>query len=130
MHRWTARFLLLVMLVPAFGPLALARSAAPEAMHCMRQPVGQGSQPVMPCHHGMAAAPQTEFPATSFNAVRSCCEDHNCCRGLKTSEWARPAATLLRLCSLLIEAATQNQPVTRTSADVADNDSARAPPRS
>jgi hypothetical protein len=133
MHRWTARFLLLVMLVPAFGTLALARATAPEAMHCARHPLGQSAHATeadMPCHHGMAMAPQAESPATSFSAVNSCCDDHNCCRGLKTSEWARPAAALLKLVDLLIEPAAPQRPATRVSADLVKQDAARAPPRS
>jgi len=60
--RWTARFLLLVMVAPAFGPLALARVSQPEAPHCMRRPMsgqsasGKSAQPAMQCHHGMAMA--------------------------------------------------------------------------
>jgi len=36
--RWTAKFLLLVMLAPAYSPLAMACAARPGAMHCMRHP--------------------------------------------------------------------------------------------
>ena len=39
MFRWTARFLLLVMFAPVFGPLAQARTSAPT-MHCMRSRQG------------------------------------------------------------------------------------------
>jgi len=67
--RWTARFLLLVMLAPAFGPLALARAAQPEAMQCMRQSVSERSeQPAMQCHHAMAQSkpPGPNHPKPRF----------------------------------------------------------------
>src|ERR1035438_7684525 len=34
--RWAARFLLLVMLAPAYQPLAMACMVRPDAAHCMR----------------------------------------------------------------------------------------------
>jgi hypothetical protein len=137
MHRWTAKswtagFLLLVMLVPAFGPLA--RAAQPEAMHCMRKPLSEAPavQPAMHCHHGVAQngtakPPQPVSPQASFNAL-DCCWNHDCCRSLKTSEWARPASNLLSLISLLVEPAVPLQAADRVSAELLGQDSARAPP--
>ena len=161
--RWTARFLLLVMVAPAFGPLALARVSQPEAPHCMRRSTsgqsasgqsvsGQSGQPAMQCHHGMAMAgmamagmamaesdpsvpPSSSLPASdpsenSVRAVGGCCENHDCCRGVTTSEWARPASSLLAFVSLSIESArTPKDPALRSS-DFSGSDSARAPPRS
>lgn len=132
MHRWTARFLLLAMLLPALGPLALARAAQPEGMHCMRkplQPATQTNQPAMHCHHAMAQAPAPGSPKASFNSL-DCCQNHECCRGLKTSEWARPASNLLSYISLLIEPAPAPQLAARISARPAGQHSTRAPPRS
>jgi hypothetical protein len=127
--RWIARFLLLVMLAPAFGPLAMARAAQPGAMHCLRQPVtGHPAQPAMQCHHAMAQSkPQ---PEASFQAVSNCCLNHDCCCRAATLEWAHPASSLLSFLSLLIEPARPSQSTILLSSDISGHDSARAPPRS
>jgi hypothetical protein len=129
MHRWTARFLLLAMLLPVCGPLALARTDQSEAMHCMRKQA-QAIRPTRQCHHGMAQTPAQEAPEKSFCALDGCCQNHDCCRGLKTSGWARPAGNLLSYVSLLTERAPASQLVAHLSADPAGQDSTRAPPRS
>jgi len=129
---WTARFLVLVMLVTAFGPLTMACAAQSEAMHCMRKPVSaNAAPPAMPCHHGTARskASQPENHETSFQAVDSCCQSHCCC-GATTSEWAQPASNLLSCLSLVIEPAYPIQSAALQSSDVFGRDSARAPPRS
>jgi hypothetical protein len=146
--RWIARFLLLVMLAPAFGPVAMARAAQPGAMHCMRQPVsGHPAQPAMQCHHAMAQskAPQpesslvesspvesspVESSEASFQAVANCCLNHDCCCRAATLEWAHPAVNLLSFLSLLIEPARASQSTILLSSDISGHDSARAPPRS
>jgi hypothetical protein len=137
--RWTARFLLLVMLVSSFGPLTMACAAPPGAMHCMRKAV---SGPPMQCHHAMAqskphgsesspvkssAGKSTE---TSFQATNdgNCCPNHCCC-GATTSEWAQPASNLLSCLSLLIEPARPTQRAALYARDISGHDSARAPPR-
>jgi hypothetical protein len=126
MHRWTAKLLLLVLLAPAFGPLALARASRQESPHCVRQ----AAKPAMQCHHGMAMAPERRSSETSFRALDNCCPNHDCCRGLRTSEWARPASDLLSCVSLLIEHAPASRGEVPPSTDVSQYDSARAPPRS
>lgn len=129
MQRWTAKFLLLVMLVPAFVPLALARAPQPMSPHCARQM----AKPAMPCH-GMAmpqeqsSSDQAPRDGTSLRASEDCCASHDCCRGLKTSEWARPASNLLSSIALLVEHARATQPNAFASSDVSRLDSARAPP--
>jgi len=136
--RWTARFLLLAMLAPAFGPLAMARAAQPGAMHCMRQPVsGHPAQPAMQCHHAMAQSKPPQPPSspvesseTSFQAVANCCLNHDCCCRVATLEWAQPASSLLSFLSLLIEPARPSQSTILLSSDISGHDSARAPPRS
>jgi len=135
--------LLLVMLAPAFGPLAMARAAQPGAMHCMRQPVsGHSAQPAMQCHHAMAQAkpsqsgssPVESFPVesseASFQAVANCCLNHDCCCRAATLEWAYPAVSRLSFLSLLIEPARASRGAILLSSDIAEHDSARAPPRS
>jgi len=124
--------LLLVMLAPAFGPLAMARAAQPGAMHCMRQPVsGHPAQPAMQCHHAMAPSkPQPQSSEASFQAVANCCLNHDCCCRAATLEWAHPASSLLSFLSLLIEPARASQSTIPLSSDISGHDSARAPPRS
>jgi hypothetical protein len=129
MHRWTARFLLLAMLLPVCGPLALARADHPEAVHCIRQPV-QSAQPAMRCHHAMAQTPAEESSEESFRSLDCCCQNHDCCRSLKTSGWARPAGNLLSYVSLLTGRAPASQLAAHISADPTGQDSTRAPPRS
>jgi hypothetical protein len=144
MFSWTARFLLLVMLAPGFEPLAMASAAhaAPaEAMHCMRQPMSatrsaHSAQPAMQCHHAMAQSnpPRSESPVesseASFQAVDSCCQNHNCCCCTSTPEWAQPASSLLSFVSLLIEPARLGQNALLQPNDISGQDSARAPPSS
>jgi hypothetical protein len=131
MHRWTARFLVLAMVVPAFGPLALAGTGASTAMSCHRQPIGETAQAASPathCHHGMASTPRPETTSDALYAVHSCCENHDCCCRLKTSEWARPAAKVLVFTGLWIKQASPRQLVLSLSGDLFEIDSARAPP--
>ena len=146
--RWIARFLLLVMLAPAFGPLAMARAAQPGAMHCMRQPVsGQPAQPAIECHHAMAVSKPSPPPSSpvesspgesspvesseaSFQAVANCCLNHDCCCRAATLEWAHPAFGLLSVLNILIEPAPASPSTILLSSDISGHDSARAPPRS
>jgi hypothetical protein len=130
--QWTARLLMLVMLVPAYAPMAMACVARPMAMHCARKPVsGHVAPPAMPCHQAMADAKagQSESSETSVQADGNCCQSHCCC-GATTSEWARPAPGLLSVLSLLIELAPPTQSATLHSSNIFGHDSARAPPRS
>jgi len=147
MHHFTAGLLLVAMLVPAFGPLALARLAPPEGMHCMRRPLAvtaatPAGEHVMHCHHASSQAgtprePASQNPAVadaslqvSIRSLDCCCGQHcDCCRGAKASEWARPASNHLSFVSLLIEPARRAEIAARVSAVSSDPDSARAPPR-
>jgi hypothetical protein len=137
MVRWTARFVLLVMLVPVFGPMALATVAPQQGMHCMRRPLATApavaAEPAMHCHHdAAAAAPQAQSAANevSFRSLDCCCPHCDCCRNSKISEWARPATSHPSLGSLLIEPAPGGFVAARVSAPLIDAGSARAPPRS
>ncbi|MBI3476540.1 MAG: hypothetical protein HY010_12475 [Acidobacteria bacterium] len=126
MQRWIARLLVLVMIVPAFGPLAMARASETMAPHCSRQP----AQPVMQCHQGMAmpmsSAPSS--PETSFQSVNSCCQNHDCCRGLATSQWAQ-APSQQTIQHVLPTSETQRISIALlTFSNISDSDSARAPP--
>ena len=131
MRRWTARLLLLVMLVPAVAPLALAGTGSSGAMHCQRHPLHESQQAAssgMHCHHGVGSAPRPEAASDSFCAVHSCCENHDCCCRLKTSEWARPASKVLALAGLLIEPASPQKIAITSYRDSFEIDSARGPP--
>jgi hypothetical protein len=129
MHRWTATFLLLAMLFPAFGPLALAQAAQPEAMHCIRRPA-RFVQPAMHCHHAMAESAAQEVSEKSLRSLDGCCQNHDCCRCLRTSEWVCPASNLLVNVSLLIESAPAARFVVQISPASTGQNSTRAPPRS
>lgn len=153
MHRWIGRFLLLVMLFPAFGPLALARVSPAEGMHCMRRPLAavrdQAAEPVMHCHHNMAqsalhsdesqvpssqasekqASDTSTVPQASLRSLDCCCgQNCDCCRNPKTSEWASPAATIFSFVSLLFEQAPVVPLIQWVSLLSTGPDSARAPP--
>jgi hypothetical protein len=136
--RWSARFLLLVMLAPVYEPLAMARAYQPGPMHCcQRKSLSAGSaRPAMPCHHGMAEAAQSESftvevsePSVAATNGKECCQNHCCC-GATTSEWAQPAFHLLSVLHLLIEPARLSYNAELHTANISGHDSARAPPRS
>ena len=133
------------MLAPAFGPMALAGVAKSNPMHCVRQRVSP--LPAPPCHHGMAEsnAPQPESSSlessqvesanaesaeASLRAVDNCCQNHDCCCRIATTQRARPASTQLYILSPLIEPARPSQIAALQLKDASAYDSARAPPRS
>jgi hypothetical protein len=128
MHRWVARLLILVMIVPAFGPLALAHAAQQQAPHCLRQ----AAKPVMQCHQGMLMAPEPSEPSTetSFQAVDQCCANHDCCRGMAAPRWAQPQSQLLSQEDHPTAEAAHIAVAQFTPSTLTYNDSARAPPRS
>jgi hypothetical protein len=141
--RWTARFLVLVMLVSSFGPLTMACAAQPAAMHCMHHsaPV-HSAEPAMKCHHAMAHAkpPRPESSQVESSLVESseasfqadnCCQSQRCwCCCATTSEWAQPVSNLLSVLSLLIESARPSPSAVLHASEISGHDSARAPPRS
>ena len=71
MHRLTARFLLVVLLVGVLAPVALAISTPPVHACCARKTLHDH------------ASHQAQFKAVD------CCQ-HNCCRPLTVSQWAQP----------------------------------------
>jgi len=129
-YRWTARCLLLVMLVPAFGPMTMAQAGD---MHGLRPTApAQAVASAVPCHHAMAHAQPipSKSSGTSLQADDSnCCQNHCCC-GAFTSEWAQPASGLLSFLALVMEPALLAQDATLRSSNFVGLDSARAPPRS
>jgi len=149
--RATAGILLLVMLAPAFGPLAMASLAPSAGMHCMRRPMAEAasgktqpaispqSGPPMRCHGASqnTASRDSEsrtsaVPEVSFRSLDCCCGHCNydcCCRTVRTSGWAKPASNHLSPVSLPIENALPSPLVDDSSAVLLGPDSARAPPR-
>jgi hypothetical protein len=127
----TASLLLLVMLAPFAAPLALAQSQQ-AAMHCARRPIGVTPvpAPAMHCHGMMGAMPASPTSPEATFQSRDCCANHDCCRSLKTSEWARPAASLLSVAILLIEPVRPGQQADGLPTTIVGPHSARAPPRS
>jgi len=87
MIRWTAKFLLLVLLAGPFAPMAAAYSMAkhPSAMampadHCQRKPVAASSMPG--CHHHAAATPAEATRTPLAVRAGNCCDGHECCRSM------------------------------------------------
>ena len=108
MHRLTARFLLILLLVRSFAPVALAISTPPPHACCMRK---------MHSH----TSPETEFRALDYG-------DHDCCRPLTVSHAAQPrprpsAHAVLASAALLPQLRSGDAP-----ADVNAAHSGRAPP--
>jgi hypothetical protein len=87
MIRWTAKFLLLVLLAGPFAPMAAAYSMAPPssamampADHCQRKPVAPPA--IAGCHHH-AAATSAEPSRTPLGIrANNCCDGHECCRSM------------------------------------------------
>ena len=126
MQRWITRLLVLVMVIPALGPLALSLVPEPQAPHCMRQ---QTAKPVMECHGGMTMTAAPPASNSSFGAVDSCCQNHGCCRGMTAPHWAQEASQVLSHHGpagadvIVLSNSILPQSV------LSNNDSARAPPR-
>jgi hypothetical protein len=143
--RATASLLLLVMFVPAIGPLAMAGLAPTEGMHCMRRRLldAAAAAPAMHCHQGAShaesasaqnsASPESAaVPEASFRSLDCCCNHCNygcCCRIPKISGWANPVTSHLSFVSPLVELTLPSPFTDRVSAVLIGPDSARAPPR-
>ena len=134
-YHWTARFLVLVMIAPALGPMVLAHSTELSAPHCLRQRVS--ARPAMPCHHEMAESKSTEpesnslqSPETSFQANYSCCQNHDCCCRIGNSGSVWLASVLACSFRPLIGRSGPVKNTLSRSKDFFRQDSARAPPRS
>jgi len=79
MHRLIARFLLFVVLMGTFAPLALSAAAPPSHACCVRKAV----------HHCHDSAASEQISETGQLVIRgtACC-NHDCCRALTTARWA------------------------------------------
>jgi hypothetical protein len=93
MKRWTAKFLLLVLLAGMCAPMAAALSM--PADHCVRKPVAAPAQSMAGCHHhNHATGAQPSNPRLTVQS-RQCCEGHECCRSMVRSHSARVAPRTL-----------------------------------
>jgi hypothetical protein len=127
MYRWTARLLLAVVTLSAFGPMALAAMSSAHGAHCLRQPEKPA---VMPCHHEMMAMAEAQSPSTSLHATDNCCENHDCCiRGITTRQWASPESFQLADFYLPVVRVTVVSHASLVLAGDLRKQSARAPPR-
>jgi hypothetical protein len=111
MHRLTARFVLILLLVGVFAPVALAISAPTPHACCLRKPMHDRSS------HNF-----------EFNAPPGCCQ-RDCCRPLTVSQWAHltPSAGARRTpasATLL-----SDQRLINLTAAVNNAHSGRAPPQ-
>jgi len=129
MHRWIARFLLLAMLGPSLGQVAMAALPV-QAPHCMRKPLQAAMmQAGMPCHHGAAIHPASQSSETSFRAAGDCCQNHDCCCRMGGPRWAHTRTVLLSQQCLLMERSVVAPRVAFPSTGATGSDPARAPPR-
>jgi hypothetical protein len=126
MQRTVARFLVLVLLVGMFGPLALAvATPTSAAAHCQRQPAPE--KPHHHCHEGMAGSAETSAPPAALKN-NTCCVNHECCRPLVRSQWAHFSASLVPL-GITVAGALPAQPSSAAPrADLRSYSSVRAPP--
>jgi len=114
MHRLTARFLLLFVLVGNFVPLALAVAAGQAHACCVRKTA----------HHCYGGAIADSSRLSIHDA--SCC-NHDCCRAVTTTHWAHPQPRTASLCREVmsrVQELRKNPPVRESFA----LQSPRAPP--
>jgi len=111
MHRRTARFLLILLLVSIFAPVGLAISTPAPHACCMRKPMhDRGSHD------------------SEFNAPPGCC-NHDCCRPLTVSHWAHVAPAARNVADpIALSLNSAARPFDLTSA-VDSAHSGRAPPQ-
>jgi len=129
MRRATAGFLLLAMLLMIFGPVAFAASLPVPAAHCSRQPLA--AKPAHHLCHAMAEA-RASFSAETSGVVfqkAGCCTNHECCRPLVRSQWARFSPAIIRLGTELSIASPVEPASSIHPASVLAYRPVRAPPR-
>jgi hypothetical protein len=118
MQRLIAKFLLLVVLVGNFAPLALAATAAPHAC-CVRKAAHR-------CHDSLTSEQVSETGQLIVRDTGSC--NHDCCRAVTTARWAhaqsRASASFVRH----IEAYLGESSSVPANTEVPRFQSTRAPP--
>jgi hypothetical protein len=111
MHRLTARFVLIVLLVGVFAPVALAISAPTPHACCLRKPM-----------HDRASHD------SQFKASPGCC-NRDCCRPLTVSQWAHIAPSVnARQATASSTLHSERGPICVATA-VSNAHSGRAPPQ-
>jgi hypothetical protein len=115
MHRWIARFLLLVAFAGNLAPLALAATAAPPHACCVRKAVH-------PCHNSLAAE-------TGQLVIRAsdCC-NHNCGRAVIPVRWARAQPPVATSFAQDVEAYLRQLSPASPNTELCRFQSTRAPP--
>ncbi len=113
MQRLTAKFLLLFALFGTVVPIAMAVTA-PQHACCVRK--------THHCH-------ETASPDSAQLAISSQTCDHDCCRGVSTSQWANAELRInLSVAQNIETTITETQPCT-PAAQHAASQSTRAPPQ-
>ena len=93
MNRWTAQFLLLVLLAGMCAPLAAAVSM--PADHCVRKPLAAPTPGMAGCHHHATAVPPESSNVSLAVQSKQCCEGHECCRSMVRSHSAQVGSRTL-----------------------------------
>jgi hypothetical protein len=116
MHRWIARFLLLVALGGTFGPLARAATTAPPHACCVRKPLHH-------CHASVGVE-------TEQLVIRSadCC-NHECCRAITGARWAHARLSAATSFTQSVEAYLDRSTPVSPTTEFSTFQSTRAPPR-
>jgi hypothetical protein len=115
MHRWIARYLLLVALVGTFGPLARAATTAPPHACCVRKALHH-------CHDsGGLETEQLVIRGTD------CC-NHECCRAVTSARWAHARPSAAASFAQNVEAYLDRSTPVSPNTEVSSFQSARAPP--
>jgi len=97
MRRVLATWLLLVIPLGTFGPLALAASSSVPAAHCNRRTLAAQTAHHH-CHEIAEARESTPAPSSSAAFQNtSCCVNHECCRSLVRSQWAHFSPSIVCL---------------------------------
>jgi hypothetical protein len=110
MHRLTARFVLILLLVGVFAPVALAISTPAPHACCLRKPMHS----------------QTSHNS-EFHAPPSCCQ-HDCCRALAVSQWAQLTRASVAYAACSSAPLHSAAPTTRITSSAYEIHSGRAPP--
>jgi hypothetical protein len=115
MHRWIARFLLLVALLGPFGPLARAATTAPPHACCVRKALHH-------CHDSVAL--ETEQLVIRGAA---CC-NHECCCAVTSARWAHARSSAATSFAQNVEAYLDRSTPASPNTEFSTFQSARAPP--
>jgi hypothetical protein len=111
MQRWTARLLLILLLVGVLAPVGLAATASEPHACCKRHPMHD-------------AAPS----GMEFHVPPGCC-NHDCCRSLTVSHWADLGPVTHASCKFSITLHRSAVRLVHLTSAVDSAHSGRAPPQ-